>query len=91
MADGMGSSFLVEVLPLYIASSDVSDSLMGLSKELITGIIIGLFGIISSICQPFTGCLSDKTGKRRVLVILRLMILWLPILCTPRRIVICFF
>lgn len=47
---------------------------MGLSKEMITGIIIGLFGIISSVCQPFTGRLSDKTGKRRMFVILGLVI-----------------
>lgn len=47
---------------------------MGLSKELITGIIIGLFGIVSSICQTFTGRLSDKTGKRRMFVILGLVI-----------------
>lgn len=74
MADGMGSSFLVVVLPLYIASNQVSGNLHGLSTSFVTGIIIGLFGIVSSICQPFAGRLSDRLGKRRLFVILGLII-----------------
>jgi len=69
MADAMGNSFLVVVLPLYIASGSVSGNLLGLSDSVVTGIVIGLFGIVSSICQPFTGRFSDKLGKRRLFVI----------------------
>lgn len=74
MADAMGNSFLVVVLPLYIASTEVSGDTLGLSKEMITGIIIGLFGIVSAVLQPFTGRLSDKMGKRRVFVIFGLLL-----------------
>ncbi len=74
MADAMGNSFLVVVLPLYIASKNVSGHTLGLSKEMITGIIIGLFGIVSAVLQPFTGRLSDKLGKRRLFVILGLLL-----------------
>lgn len=72
MADAMGNSFLVVVLPLYIASGSVSGDLLGLPDTVVTGIVIGLFGIVSSICQPFTGRLSDKLGKRRLFVLIGL-------------------
>lgn len=73
MADAMGNSFLIVVLPLYIASGNVSGELLGLSESLITGIVLGLFGLVSSFCQPFTGRISDRIGKRRLFVILGLI------------------
>ncbi|PVW16560.1 MFS transporter [Marixanthomonas spongiae] len=74
MADAVGNSFLVVVLPLYIASGEVSGDLFGLSETLITGIVLGLFGLVSSICQPLTGRLSDKLGKRRLFVLVGLFL-----------------
>ncbi len=74
MADAMGNSFLIVVLPLYIASGNVTGHLLGFSESLITGIVLGLFGLVSSICQPFTGRLSDRMGKRRLFVIVGLVI-----------------
>ncbi|MGO3237674.1 MAG: MFS transporter [Psychroflexus halocasei] len=74
MADAVGNSFLVVVLPLYIASGQVKGDLFGLSESLITGIVIGLFGLVSSFCQPLTGRLSDKLGKRKFFVILGLFL-----------------
>ena len=72
MADAMGNSFLIVVLPLYIASGDIGGNLLGLSESLITGIVLGLFGLVSSVCQPFTGRLTDRMGKRRIFVIIGL-------------------
>lgn len=72
MADAMGNSFLVVVLPLYIASGEVKGELFGLSESLITGIVIGLFGLVSSFCQPLTGRLSDRAGKRKLFVLIGL-------------------
>ncbi len=72
MADAMGNSFLVVVLPLYIASGEVGGTFFGLSETLITGIVIGLFGLVSSVCQPFTGRLSDQAGKRKLFVLIGL-------------------
>jgi MFS family permease len=74
MADAMGNSFLIIVLPLYIASGQITGNFLGFSESLITGIVIGLFGLVSSICQPFAGRLSDRLGKRRLLVILGLVL-----------------
>ncbi len=68
MADAMGNSFLIVVLPLYIASQSVSGNDFGLTTSFITGLVLGLFGLISSIAQPFVGRLSDKVGKRKLFV-----------------------
>ena len=74
MADAMGNSFLIVVLPLYIASESIKGELLGLTESLITGLILGLFGLITSFSQPFTGRLSDKVGKRKLFVVLGLAI-----------------
>ena len=74
MADSLGNSFLIVVLPLYIASKSVTGELFGLSETLITGLILGLFGLVTSFSQPFAGRLSDKFGKRKYFVLLGLAI-----------------
>ncbi|NEN22219.1 MFS transporter [Cryomorpha ignava] len=74
MADSVGNSFLIVVLPLYIASQSVTGDTFGLSTSLITGIVLSLFGVVSSITQPFVGRLSDKTGKRKLFVIIGLVL-----------------
>lgn len=74
MADAMGNSFLIVVLPLYIASGNVGGELFGFSESLITGLVLGLYGVVSSIIQPFAGRMSDRTGKRRLYVIIGLAI-----------------
>lgn len=73
MADAMGNSFLIVVLPLYIASGNVTGNFLGFSESLITGIVLGLFGLVSSFCQPFTGRFSDRIGKRRLFVLFGLV------------------
>lgn len=77
MADALGNSFLIVVLPLYIASGEVTGDFFGFSESLITGLVIGLFGLVSSFCQPFTGRISDKMGKRRLFVLVGLFIFML--------------
>lgn len=74
MADALGNSFLIVVLPLYIASGEVDGDFFGLSESLITGIVIGLFGLVSSFLQPLTGRISDKLGKRKLFVLAGLFI-----------------
>lgn len=74
MADAIGNSFLIVVLPLYIASGQVEGEFFGLSGSLITGIVLGLFGLVSSVFQPITGRFSDKLGKRKLFVLLGLVL-----------------
>lgn len=74
MADALGNSFLIVVLPLYVASQAVSGGSLGLPEPVISGIVLALFGLVSSLTQPFAGHLSDRFGKRRAFVLLGLVI-----------------
>lgn len=74
MADALGNSFLIVVLPLYIASDTIEGNFFGLKESLITGLILGVFGLITSFSQPFTGRLSGKLGKRKLFVVLGLIL-----------------
>lgn len=75
MADALGNSFLIIVLPLYIASGQVTGGAFGLSEAAITGVVLSMFGLLNSIIQPFTGRFSDRVGKRKVFVLVGLVIL----------------
>ena len=82
MADALGNSFLIIVLPLYIASGQVSlDGIAGtqvvgfvLREETLIGLVLSLFGLLNSFGQPFTGRLSDRTGHRRSFVLVGLAV-----------------
>jgi len=75
LADSLGNSFLVIVLPLYIASGQISlAGLEGFSTELLIGVVLSLFGLLNSSLQPYTGRWSDRVGKRRAFVLAGLVI-----------------
>jgi len=82
MADALGNSFLIIVLPLYIASGQVSlaglvgGDLFGITvgEELLIGLVLSLFGFLNSFGQPFTGRLSDRLGKRKSFVLFGLVL-----------------
>ena len=75
LADGIGNSFLIVVLPLYIGSEVVTGRTFGLTEPIIIGIILSAYGFVNSFGQPFTGRLSDRTAKRKVYLLLGLGIL----------------
>ncbi|MFB6179468.1 MAG: MFS transporter [Halorientalis sp.] len=85
MADSVANSFLIVVLPLYIASGAISlDTLVGthvpiigleITQALLIGIVLSLFGFLNSLAQPFTGRLSDRSGKRKVYILFGLALL----------------
>ncbi|MFB6164748.1 MAG: MFS transporter [Haloarculaceae archaeon] len=75
MADSIGNSFLIVVLPLYVASGVVSGGTFGLSTTLVTGLILSAFGFFMSGVQPIAGNLSDRLGKRTIFVVAGLLIL----------------
>ena len=82
MADALGNSFLIIVLPLYIASGEISlagivdGRLLGfrLTEEFLIGVVLSLFGFLNSFGQPFTGRLSDRTNRRKFYILLGLVI-----------------
>ncbi|MFB6081122.1 MAG: MFS transporter [Haloferacaceae archaeon] len=75
MTDAIGNSFLIIVLPLYVASGNVSGGTFGLSTALVTGIILSAFGFFMSLVQPVAGNLSDRTGRRTAFVVGGLLVL----------------
>lgn len=75
MAESIGNSFLIVVLPLFIANEFVTGSTFGLTEVAITGIVLSLFGFVNSPLQPFTGRLSDRVGRRKPFVLLGLVVL----------------
>lgn len=74
MVDSFGNSFLIVVLPLYIAHG-ISGGFFGLQESLITGIVLSMFGFLNSFGQPFTGRFSDRLGRRKVFVLAGLAVL----------------
>ena len=75
MTESIGNSFLVVVLPLFIGSEAVSGATFGLTEVAVTGIILALFGLVNSSLQPFTGRLSDRSGRRKIFVLVGLVLI----------------
>ncbi|MCQ4334121.1 MFS transporter [Natronomonas sp. F2-12] len=83
MADAVANSFLIVVLPLYIASGELAlpgyagASILGfpITLELLIGVALSLFGFLNSFAQPFTGRLSDRTSRRKVYILFGLAVL----------------
>lgn len=69
MADAVGNSFLIIVLPLYVASGTVEGNVFGMASSVVAGLVLALFGVASSIAQPLAGRLSDRLGRRKLFVV----------------------
>ncbi|ADB60273.1 major facilitator superfamily MFS_1 [Haloterrigena turkmenica DSM 5511] len=72
MADGIGNSFLIIVIPLYVTSDVVGGATFGLGESMLIGVILSLFGFLNSSFQPLTGRLSDRTGRRKSFILIGL-------------------
>ncbi|WP_066413702.1 MFS transporter [Halorubrum aethiopicum] len=87
MVGAVGNSFLIVVLPLYVASDLIDiDALLGasvgvgaasvtLTEPLLIGFVLSLFGFLNSFSQPFTGRLSDRLATRRPFVLAGILLL----------------
>jgi len=75
MADALANSFLVVVLPLFIASGRLRGNDFGLQPAAITGIVLASFGLLNAVIQPVAGRLSDVVGSRKPFVLAGLVLL----------------
>ena len=75
MAESVGNSFLIVVLPLFIASDFVTGGTFGLTEVAVTGVVLSLAGFVNSPLQPLAGRLSDRTGRRKVFVLVGLVLI----------------
>lgn len=78
MADAIGNSILFILIPLYV--KQIPDIYFNLPTPLLVGILISVFGFVSSIFQPLMGALTDRLGKRKILIQSGLAIVGLCIL-----------
>jgi len=67
MADALGNSLLIIVLPLYIAAQP--SPWFSLPTEVLVGLVISLYGFIFALGQPFAGYASDRFGKRKPFIL----------------------
>ena len=82
MIDSVGNSFLIVVLPRFlnevvIGSRQADLFGVAVSQSILIGVALSLFGFLNSFGQPFTGRLSDRTGRRRAFILAGLGLLGL--------------
>ena len=79
MADSLGNSFLIVVLPAYVGSivgdAGATVASVSLSTTLLVGIVLSVFGFLNSGLQPLTGRLSDRLGTRTGFILSGLLLL----------------
>jgi len=59
MADGVGNSILIVILPIYVAELPRR---LSVPDSVLVGVLISLFGIVNSATQPLAGALADRFG-----------------------------
>jgi MFS family permease len=75
MADALGGSLLVVVIPLYVSTLPEGD--LQLPETVLVGGLISLYGLIFTIAQPFTGALSDRWNRRKAFIVVGLGVMML--------------
>ncbi len=67
MADALGNSLLIVVLPIFIARQP--SPLFDLPTEFLVGLVVSLYGFLFGLGQPFAGRLTDKVGRTRPFIL----------------------
>jgi MFS family permease len=67
MADALGNSLLIIVLPLYIAA--LPSTWLSLPTETMVGLVISIYGFLFAFGQPFAGAASDRLGRRKPFIV----------------------
>ena len=66
MADAIGNSILFIIIPLYVAK--LPQEYFHFPIPVLVGVLISIYGFVSALFQPVMGALSDKLGKRKILI-----------------------
>lgn len=78
MADALGNSLLIILLPLYIAEQPAV--LLDLPVETQVGLVISLYGFLFSFAQPLAGWATDRVRKRKPFILAGLALMTLATL-----------
>ena len=73
MADALGNSILIVIIPIYI--SKLPKQYFHMALPILVGLLISAYGLINSLLQPFAGALSDRLNKRKLLIQIGLAII----------------
>ena len=79
MADAMGNSILFILIPLYVA--ELPKEYIHFSVPLLVGVLIAVYGLVNSFCQPLMGALSDRLNRRKLLIMIGLGLIGTGTLC----------
>lgn len=73
MADALGNSLLIVLLPLYIAEQP--STWLNLPTATQVGLVISLYGFLFAFAQPFAGMATDRVGKRKPFILAGLFLM----------------
>jgi MFS family permease len=73
MADAIGNSILFILIPLYVKK--IPDTFFHFSTPVLVGILISIFGFVSSLSQPLMGALTDRLGRKKPLIQIGLVLI----------------
>jgi len=73
MADALGNSILIVIIPIYI--SKLPKQYFHMALPVLVGLLISAYGLINSLLQPFAGAISDRLNKRKLLIQIGLAII----------------
>ena len=66
MGDAIGNSILFVILPLYVAR--LPAPAFPMPEPIRVGVLLSLYGLVNTLCQPLMGALSDHLGRRKILI-----------------------
>ncbi len=66
MADAIGNSILFILIPLYV--DKIPEEFIHFPTPVLVGILISVFGLVTSVFQPIMGALTDRLGRRKILI-----------------------
>ncbi|MEZ4770966.1 MAG: MFS transporter [Caldilineales bacterium] len=64
--DAVGNSILFVVIPLYVAK--LQSPLFNLPETVLVGLLISVYGLVTSVMQPVMGGLVDRIGRRKLMI-----------------------
>ncbi len=73
MGDAIGNGILFIALPIYVAR--LPAHWFGIPEPVRVGLLISLYGLVSTVFQPVMGALSDRIGRRKVLIQVGLLLM----------------
>ncbi len=66
LADAVGNSVLIIVIPLYVARLPAPR--FPWPESVRAGVLISIYGLVNALLQPFSGALTDRLNKRKPLI-----------------------